>query len=121
MALGLSAAAANTFLDTHAAAYPWIQLHIGDPGAAGTANAAVETDRVLVTWAAAAAGSIANDAEERWDAVAGSEDFTHWSGWTVQVGGTFGWSGTVTANAVTVGDNLVVAIGGLTYTLNVAA
>jgi hypothetical protein len=120
MALGLSAAAANTFLAAHAAAFPWIKLHIGDPGAAGTANAAVETDRIQVSFATPAGGVIANDAEERWDAVAASEDPTHWSGWSAQTNGTFGWSGTVTANPVTAGDNLVVAIGGLTYTLNVA-
>lgn len=120
MALGLSAAAANTFLDAHAAAFPWIKFHVGDPGAAGTANPATETDRVEASFASASGGAIATDAELRLNGVAATEDFTHWSGWSASAAGTFGWSGTVTADALNAGNNFVINAGGLTYTLNVA-
>lgn len=118
MTVGLHTTPANAFLDAHAAAYPWIKFHVGDPGAAGTANAAVETDRVQAAWAAAANAAIATSAELRLDGVAGTEDFTHWSGWSASTGGTVGWSGTVTADPLTAGNNFVVPAGGLTYTLN---
>ncbi len=119
MATGLHASPADTFLDAHAAAYPWITFHTGDPGAAGTANAATETDRVQASWASADGGVIATDAELRIDNVAASEVFTHWTGWSAQTDGTVGWSGTVTADALTAGNNFVINAGGLTYTLNV--
>jgi hypothetical protein len=121
MATGIRTADANTFLNAHAAAYPWIKLHTGDPGASGTANAATNTTRKQAAWAGASAGSIATNAELLWEAVAASEDYTHWSGWSLESGGTAGWSGTVTADAVTAGNNLRVAAGGLTYTMNAMA
>jgi hypothetical protein len=121
MATGLHASAANTFLDAHAAAFPWIKFHIGDPGAAGTANAAAETDRVQASWAVASGGSIATNAELRLNGVAAAEDFTHWTGWSAQTNGTVGWSGTVTADPLAAGNNFVIPSGGLTYTLNVMA
>lgn len=119
MSLGLHATPADTFLDAHAAAYPWIKFHVGDPGAAGTANPATETDRVEASFAAASGGSIATNAELRLDGVAADEDFTHWTGWTDEVGGTVGWSGSVTADALNDGNNFVIAAGDFTYTLNV--
>jgi hypothetical protein len=100
---------------------PWIKLHVGDPGAAGTSNAATETTRKQCAFAAASGGSIASSAALQWTAVAGSEDYTHFSAWTASSGGTFMFSGTVTANAVTAGDTLDVASGGLTATLPVAS
>lgn len=121
MAEGFSTAAANSALDAQATAYPWIKLHVGAPGAAGTANPATETTRKQPTWASAASASKASSADVVWTNVAGTEDFTHFSMWTASSGGTFGGSGTITANAVTSGDTFTITAGSLTLTLPVAS
>lgn len=121
MALGVAAAEANSKLDDLVAEYPFVKLHVGDPGAAGTANAATETTRKQVTWAAASGGSVANSAQVQWTSIAGSQDATHFSLWTLVSGGVFGVSGTITANGYTAGDTYTIAISGLTVTLSTAA
>lgn len=99
----------------------WIKLHVGDPGAAGTSNAATETTRKQASFGAASGGAMANDAALTWTAVAGSEDFTHFSAWTASSAGTFLFSGTVTANAVTAGDTFTIPTGDLDLSLSVAS
>lgn len=121
MAEGLSTAAANSALDTLAATYPWIKLHTGAPGANGTANAAAETTRKQATWASASAASVATSAQLQWTAVAGSEDFTHYTAWTASTAGSFGFSGTITANPVTAGDTFTLPSGGLTASFTPAS
>lgn len=127
MAIGLSATLANSLLDaycnatSYSVATPYIKLYIGDPGAAGTANAAVETTRKLVSFGAAASGAIANDAQISWTSVAATEDYTHWGLWTASSGGTFLQSGTITANAVTIGDTFNINTGDLDITASVAS
>lgn len=129
MTLGLAPATANSILDSlcrnvawTAPAAVWIKLHTADPGAAGATAAATETTRKQATFATGAAGgTIANTSAVDWTSVAGSEDYTHFSAWTASSAGTFLFSGLVTANAVTTGDNFSVAIGGLTVSLPVAA
>lgn len=121
MATGVAPAVANADLDSRGAAFPWIKLHVGDPGAAGTANAATNTTRKQASWASAAGGAIATNAELRWDNVPASEDYTHWTGWSASSGGTVGWSGTVTADPMTSSNNFVIASGGLTFTHTVMA
>lgn len=128
MATGFSSAQAQDMLNAfaNATAYTgasnlWAKLHLGDPGAAGTANPATETTRHEVTFAAASGGTVANDAAVTWTNIAGSEDATYFSLWTASSGGTFLGSGTITANAYTAGDTYTIAIGALTVTLSVAA
>jgi hypothetical protein len=121
MATGVLAAEANEDLDALAAEYPWIKLHVGDPGASGTANPAAETDRVQASFAAAAGGVIATNTETRWNGVAANEDYTHWSGWSAETDGSAGWSGTITADAVNTGNNFVIDAGDLTFSFNVMA
>ena len=123
MATGLIAAAANGLLDSLGAAHRWIQLHKGDPGPAGTAQVATETDRMQVTWAAASGGTLTSGGTQplEWTNVAGSEDYTHFSAWSTQTTGTCGFTGTVTANPVTAGDTFRIAVGGLTATFPVAS
>lgn len=111
MATGISSAAADTALNAITAAYPWIKLHTGDPGSAGTANAATETTRKQVTWASASGNHIDNSATVTWTNISGSQDATHVTGWSASTAGTFGWSGTITANAYTAGDTYTIAIG----------
>ncbi len=121
MAVGFSAAAANTALDAMAAAFPWVKLHIGDPGAAGTSNPATETARKLPTFSAAAGGAKTNTNYLTWFNVAGSEDYTHFSLWSAVSGGTFGGSGTVTAVALVAAETFQVAPGDLDLSLPLAS
>ena len=50
MTIGLSKLAAVERLTAWATKYDNIQLHVGDPGANGTANVAAESTRIAVTW-----------------------------------------------------------------------
>jgi hypothetical protein len=121
MTLGFSTAAANTHLDNTGSTYPWVKLHVGDPGAAGTSNAATETTRKQATWGSASSASKTTTADLVWTNVAGTEDYTHCSFWSASSAGTFGGSGAITANAVTTADTFTIPTGGITMTLPVAA
>jgi hypothetical protein len=128
MALGPSAAQANSMLNAHLAGTPsfagqavWVKLHTADPGSAGTTAAATETTRKQPTWGAAAAGSKANSADVDWTAVAATETYTHYSLWTAVTAGTFLGSGTVTGGAVTAGNNFKIPTGDFVVSIPVAA
>lgn len=121
MATGFGSAGANTALDSLGSTYSWVKLHTGDPGSAGTANAATETTRKQATWSAASGGVLANSNTLTWTSIAGSQDATHFTVWTASSAGTFGFSGTITANAYTAGDTYTVAAAGLTATLTLAS
>jgi hypothetical protein len=121
MASSWGSTAANAALDGQLAIYSWIKLHIGSPGAAGTSNPAAETTRKQATWSAAASGASANTNLLTWTAVTGSEDYTHFTVWTLAAAGVFGFSGTITANAVTAGDTFSIAIGDLDVSLVLAS
>ena len=128
MALGLSAANANAVLNAlcRATAFTgpaalWVKLHVGDPGT-GSSNAAGHTTRIQATFGTAASGgAISNTAALSWTNVSTAEDYTHFSVWDASTAGNFQFSGTITANAMQVGDTFQVAIGGLIVTLPVAA
>jgi hypothetical protein len=129
MAVGLAVAEANSLLTSHTggtahtppAAY-WLKMHVGDPGAVGTANPAVNTTRKQVTWAAAANGGRSNSAAMTWTAgeVTTTEDYSHWSAWTASTAGTFLASGTITAPSAVAGQEYILAIGDVDLTLSVA-
>jgi hypothetical protein len=127
MATGLSAYLANSFLNAlgnataYSVAIPYIKLHVGDPGANGTTNPAVETTRKSVSFAAAANGAIASDADITWTNIAGSEDATHFTAWDNLTAGNFLFSGTITGNPYTAGDTYTIASGSLTASLTVAS
>lgn len=128
MAVGFSATVANAFLDavcrnvSYANANVYIKLHVGDPGAAGTSNPAGNTTRQQATFATPASGGlISNTAAILWTNVSTSEDYTHFSAWTASSGGTFLFSGTVTANAVGAGDNFQANVGDLDVPFALAA
>lgn len=122
MADGWGPAAANSALDTFIATYPWVQLHIGPPGAAGAGNPAVETTRQQVVMANPAAGGIkASTATLDWTNVAGSEQYTHASAWSLAVGGVFGGSGAIVANPVTAGDNFSAPVAQVVAALPLAS
>lgn len=133
MAVGLSATIANDFLEWLFNASPastaptniWIQLHTADPGAAGTSAVAGNATRKDLTAAmgTASGGAITNTAAITWTTgeVDTSEDYTHWSLWDASTSGTFLCSGTMTANAVTVGDEFTIPIGDLDASFSTAA
>lgn len=121
MATGWTAAAANNALDSLGTTYPWIQMHVGPPGADGTANVAVNSTRQQVTWGSASAGVKTNTAGVSWSNVAGSETYTHCSLWNQAVAGTAGETGTVTAAPVNAGDNFTINAGQITLQLPLAA
>jgi hypothetical protein len=129
MAEGIAASQAAKALDalcgntdySKTANDPYIQLHVGAPGAAGTTNIATETTRQQASFGAASSGVIANDVAVTWTNIAGSQDATHFTAWSASSGGTFLFSGSVTANAYSAGDTVTAAIGALTATLTVAS
>lgn len=129
MAVGLAAATANAILDAlcrsvawTGPAAVWVQLHIGDPGAAGTANPAVETDRIQAIFGTGAAGgAISNTVALTWTNVAATEDYTHYSAWDAAAAGSFLFSGTVTAEPVTAAGDFTVAVGDLDVSCGIAA
>lgn len=133
MATGLSATVSNDFLEwifnasavASAPAVPWIQLHTADPGSAGTTAVAGNATRkdLSAAMGTAASGAITNTAAITWTTgeVDTSEDYTHWSLWDASTAGNFLMSGTVTANAVTVGDEFTIPIGDLDVAFGTAA
>ena len=121
MAEGISAAGANTPLDAIRTDTPFIQLHVGAPGASGTANVATETTRKAVTFGAASGGSMTNTAQVQWTSIAGSQDATHFTIWNASSAGTFKFSGTITANAYTAGDTYTAAVSAITLSITVAS
>ena len=111
MTVGISMTEANEALDAWLVTYTWIKLHIGDPGAAGAGNPALNTTRQQATWGTAASGLKSNTNVIDWVSVPNNEDYTHLSFWTASTAGVFGGSGPVTANPVTAGDTFRIAAG----------
>jgi hypothetical protein len=96
MPAGLASSVAASWLDAicNATNYTapagfYAKLHTGDPGAAGTSNAAGETTRQSVSMASASGGTITNDAAASWVNVSTQEVYTHLSFWSAVTGGTF--------------------------------
>ena len=127
MATGISGYLANQWLDalgnndTFAVTNVYVKLHVGDPGAAATANAATETTRKEASFSAASSGALTSDAALTWTNISGSQDATHFSAWDNLTAGNFLFSGTITANAYTAGDTFTIASTSLTVSLTVAS
>lgn len=96
----------------------WVKLHTGDPGSAGTTNAATETTRKQVTFGAGAASrTISNTAALTWTAVSTTETYTHISLWTASAAGTFlGRDDLSSSAAMQAGDTFTIPIGDLDLT-----
>ncbi len=125
MAEGYSAAEAIALLEDLASRALYMKLHVGAPGPNGTANAAVETTRVAVTWGTPVLDGLfvvmTHTNALEWVTVDGSEDYSHASFWSQSTGGTFRCSGLITASAVMVGDNWTLPIGAYLMRLPVAS
>lgn len=114
MTAGLAASLANQILEIYRnvaptlVATPFIQIHTGDPGAAGTANVSVgSTTRIAPTFNAASAGSMttASFSPTGWTNGGTSETITHISVWTASSAGTFKQSAALTASQAWVSTN----------------
>ena len=129
MATGLATGQVNSMLDALARGvdYPgnsavYVKLHTGDPGAAGTANAAGNTTRQQATFAAASGGANASNADVVWTNVNTAETYSHVSYWTASSGGTFLGSAPLTASKlVAVGDTFTIPTGSLTMSITPVA
>lgn len=127
MATGISSYLADKWLaalgnaTSFSVATVYVKLHVGDPGANGTANPATETNRKSVAWSAASGGSLASGTDVTWTNIAGSEDATYFTAWDNLTTGNFLFSGTITGNPYTAGDTYTIAAGSLTASLTVAS
>lgn len=112
MTVGQSATHINAILNVlRGTAYtgvtPYLKIHTGDPGAAGTANASAETSRKALTFAAPSANAVTSSTVS-WTAWAqGNETISHYSIWDASTAGNFLISGAFSASkAVSSGDTL---------------
>lgn len=125
MATGIASGQANSVLDSYMRGVDyagnsavWVKLHTGDPGSAGTSNAAGNTTRQQAAFAAASAGAIATNADLTWTSVSTAETYSHVSFWTASSSGTFLGSSALTASkTVAVGDTFTIASGSLSLNL----
>jgi hypothetical protein len=129
MATGASSTVVNAFLasilnGTAFTTYtnPYVQLHTGDPGTAGTSNVAGESTREQAAGTfSISGGSTTNPDAVNWTSVSTAETYSYISLWSAGTGGTFLASGTITANAVEVGDNFSIPIGDMTISMATAS
>ena len=130
MATGLSATVANAILDAYCRSVAWsepasfnVKLHTGDPGAAGTANAAGETTRKAVTFSAASGGAITNSGAVSWTIYPnGTDVITHVSFWDdISAGNFIGSDALAASRSPAAGDTVTLAAGDLDLSLPVAA
>lgn len=125
MAVGLASGIANSILDALCRSVAWsdpaafyVKLHTGDPGSAGTANAAGETTRKQATFSAASAGAITTSADLTWTNVSTTETISHVSFWDAVSAGNFLGSDSLAASkSLTAGDTFTIATGDLDLNL----
>ena len=127
MAHGIGSYLGNAWLNalgnntSFAVAQVYVKLHVGDHGAAGTANPATETTRKAVSFGVASAGVLTSDDDVTWTNIAGSEDANHFTAWDSLTTGNFLFSGTITANPYDAGDTYAIDAGNLTASLTLAS
>ena len=96
---------AGTSYTAPAAVY--LKLHTADAGEDGSANAAANTVRQVVTFGAAAnpAGTLTSSVQATWTSVSTTETYSHWSMWDASTAGNCLWTGALSSSAaVTAGD-----------------
>lgn len=97
----------------------YAKLHTGDPGTAGTSNAATNATRKQVTLNAASSGSCTSSAEIRWTTGETSTETISWvSFWDASSGGNFIGSDDLPSGvSVTAGDEFFIASGDISLSL----
>ena len=110
---------ANALLDgTALPATLYVQLHTGDPSAAGTANVATETTRKSFTRTAASAGVASNVLLLEWLAYPAVETLSHITVWDAASAGNCWFVDAITTPPETViGQAAEIAVGELSFTL----
>lgn len=103
------------------AASLFIQLHTGDPGAAGTSNVATNNTRKAIAWNASASGVATSNGAISWVSVPATETYTFLSIWDAVTVGNFQCSGTVSGGGVTTGDTFAFPDTAITCTFTKAA
>ncbi len=127
MAHGIGSYLGNAWLNalgnntSFAVAQVYVKLHVGEPGANGTANPATETTRKAVSFGVASAGVLTSDDDVTWTNISGSEDANHFTAWDSLTTGNFLFSGTITANPYDAGDTYAIDAGNLTASLTLAS
>lgn len=130
MATGLASAVADAILDAYCRSVAWsepasfnVKLHTGDPGSAGTANAAGETTRKAVTFSAASGGAITNSGAVSWTNYPnGTDVITHVSFWDdISAGNFIGSDALAVSRSPDAGDTVTLSAGDLDLSLPVAA
>lgn len=97
----------------------YAKAHIGDPGEAGTSNAAAHTTRASFTFGASSGGVATSDSDMAWTSWASGETVTHLSFWDASTAGNCLGSGALTASKVMqTGDNLTVPTGSQTFAID---
>jgi hypothetical protein len=95
----------------------YIQEHIGDPGAAGTANTGAVTTRQVATWAAPSGGAIALNGTLPAFAQTATESISHISAWDASTAGNVLFTGALaSARAVQNGDTFTLNTCGVSIT-----
>lgn len=123
MADGLSTTVANAALSSIISANANdVQLHVGAPGSAGTANVSSVTTRQAVSWGSPSAGSVSAANQPQWTAWAGTngEVDTDLSFWSASTSGTFGMSMQLSQSVtMDTGDSLTLTV--ITVTIPTAS
>src|SRR5438034_4284912 len=111
MTAGIASAKATAVIGAYISDIAFARLHVGDPGAAGTANGASVTTRMSITWGSAANAQIGITNTPTWSAWGGTaQTITHISLWDLVSGGVF-------KQAVPLASGVPVTVGG-TFTLS---
>lgn len=96
----------------------YAKLHTGDPGSAGANNAAAETTRKVVTFAATTGGSCVSNVACTWASYPANETITWVSFWDAVAAGNFlGRDDLPTSKAPLIGDTLTLPSGNLTLAI----
>jgi hypothetical protein len=99
---------------TFSNASTWVQLHTGDPGAAGTNAVSAVTTRQSATFAAASGGAIALSASPTAWNMTTTETISYISVWSASTAGNFLWSAQLSVSkSVANGDTLTLTTCGL--------
>jgi len=114
MTAGLGATTlANKWLDMlrgvafTAPAAAYVKLHVGDPGASGTANPSAVVTRLAATITAAAAGSTGAISNAPEFTMTATETISHLSVWDASTAGNFLWSVALTVSKSVVATDIL--------------
>lgn len=95
----------------------WVKLHLGDPGANGTANPSAVTVRIQVTMTAASGGAITLNAVSGSWTMTATESVSDISVWTDPAAGNFLFSAQLASTKnVVAGDTLTLTVLNISHT-----